>query len=69
MEEPRWTNVFTTNQSFEAEMLKGCLLSEGIECIALDKRDSAYLFGEIELLVPASDVIRAKQIIASLETK
>jgi len=34
-----------------------------IKCFSLSKKDSAYLFGEIELYVSPDDVMRAKNIL------
>ena len=34
-----------------------------IECIVMNKQDSAYMFGDIELMVPLADEIRANELI------
>lgn len=55
--------VYTTNQLFEAEMVKVHLADNGINSFILNKMDSAYHFGEIEILVLNDDVIRSKKLI------
>ena len=55
--------VYSTNKSFEAESLKEYLASNGIIAFILNKMDSAYLFGDVEILVDKDDVIQAKKLI------
>lgn len=59
----KWVKIFSTGDLFDAELLRTKLVDSGIECQSLNKKDSAYLFGEIELYVEAEDVIKAKHII------
>jgi hypothetical protein len=58
-----WVIVFTTPQIWEAELIKGVLQQNNIECISLNKRDSSYLIGEVEIYVSTADSFAAKQII------
>jgi len=58
-----WVMVFSTNQPYEAEIIKALLLSYDIECVLVNKQDSAYLFGEIEVYVSTIDSFQAKQLI------
>jgi len=58
-----WVTVFSTNQLYEAEMAKDMLADNSIECVIMNKQDSTYHFGEIELLVPSANVLKAKQLI------
>jgi hypothetical protein len=55
--------VYTTNQLFEAEMIKHFLYDHDIQAFILNKMDSAYLFGDIEILVARDDVINSKRLI------
>jgi hypothetical protein len=59
-----WVIVFSTTQVYEAEILKNILSENNIECITMNKRDSAYMFGEVEIYVTTDQVLLAKQIIA-----
>jgi hypothetical protein len=58
-----WVIVFTSPQTWEAEFIKGLLQQSNIECISLNKRDSSYLIGEVEIYVSTADAFSAKQII------
>jgi hypothetical protein len=53
--------VYTTNKVFEADMIKQYLADKGIISFTLNKMDSAYHFGEVEILVQRDDVIRSKK--------
>ena len=55
--------VYTTNQMYEAQMLIEYLSDNNIKAFIIDKMDSAYHFGDIEVLVLRDDVIRAKRCI------
>ena len=59
--------VYTTNKGFQVEILKQVLADEGISAFSIDKRDSNYLFGEVEIYVLPDDVIKAKLIIEKFE--
>jgi hypothetical protein len=58
-----WQCIFTTRFDHTAEIVKAVLEDNGIKCFLLSKKDSAYLFGDIELYVTSDDVLVAKQII------
>ena len=59
--------VYTTNQAYLVEILKEYLSENGIIAFTIDKRDSSYLFGDIEVYVENDDVIRAKLLINKFE--
>jgi hypothetical protein len=59
--------VYTTNKLLEAELLKNYLADNGIASFSIDKRDSSYLFGDIEIYVNRDEVIRAKLLIEKFE--
>ena len=58
-----WEVIYSTNQLYEAEMAKDIMADNGIECVIMNKQDSTYRFGEIEVCVPTEEVFRAKQLI------
>lgn len=45
------------------QIVQALLAENGIKSIAMNKKDRAYLFGNIELYVHPDNVIRALQII------
>ncbi len=59
--------VYLSNQVYHVEMLKQFLSDNGIAAFSIDKRDSSYLFGSIELYVNRDDVIMAKVLIKKFE--
>ena len=58
-----WVAIYSTNQLYEAEMAKDMLADNEIECVIMNKQDSTYRFGEIEVCVPTEEVFKAKQLI------
>jgi hypothetical protein len=59
-----WIAVQSVHQLYQAEILKGRLEDEGIQAVIVNKQDSSYIaFGEIEVFVLQSDIIKAKLII------
>ncbi len=65
--DPNWMKVYSSNQLWQVELMKGLLADNGIESIIVNKKDSSYLFGEIELYVNVEDTFAAKQIIIKSE--
>lgn len=62
-----WTCIYTTTFIHEAELIKGMLEEHTITAFVVNKQNSAYLFGEIEIHVPKADAFEATQLIKSSE--
>ena len=60
--------IFASDKSFRIEIIKQLLADNEIKAFSINKRDSTYLFGEIELWVYRDDVIRAKRLINNFLT-
>jgi hypothetical protein len=58
-----WEAIYSTDQLYEAEMVKDMMADNDIECVIMNKQDSTYRFGEIEICVPTEEVFKAKQLI------
>lgn len=58
-----WNMIFSSSFDPKVELLKALLRDEGIESVIVNKKDSAYLFGELELYVQSDHAVRAKRII------
>ncbi len=58
-----WEAIYSTDQLYEAELVKDMMADNDIECVILNKQDSTYRFGEIEICVPTEEVFKAKQLI------
>ncbi len=61
--EKDWVNIYNSAQVNNIEIVKGVLAENGIQAIDINKKDSSYLFGEIELYVNRKDALRAIHII------
>jgi Putative prokaryotic signal transducing protein len=62
-----WELIYQCSAAYKAEILKAVLEENEIPCVVVNKKDSSYLFGEIELYVKQDDVLNAKQIINRFE--
>ena len=58
-----WVKVESVGYQMKAEILKGMLAENGIECNILNKKDSEFLFGDIELFVAKQNEVKAKALI------
>jgi hypothetical protein len=65
MDETGWIMIFASGREQEAAIIKGMLEEEGITAVIFNKKDSAYLFGELEIYVKQEDALRARQLIQS----
>jgi hypothetical protein len=61
-----WTKIFSGSSDYNAELIKGMLNENDIEAIIINKQDSAYHFGEIELYVKVDQVMEAKRLLNQL---
>jgi len=62
-----WNSVFKTNIQHQAEIVKAILLDSEIDAVLLNQKDSSYHFGNIEVKVEQSNVIKALKIIGDLD--
>ncbi|MFN4811441.1 MAG: putative signal transducing protein [Bacteroidia bacterium] len=61
-----WSKVFESMDLQYTELLKSLLISEGIEAVSMNKKDSSnIIFGTISLYVPAEMEQKALAIIQS----
>jgi hypothetical protein len=66
--EEGWSQVYSTTESFHAEMIKQMLEDNEIPASLINKKDSnAFLIGDIEVYVPTDFVIRAIQLINAFD--
>lgn len=61
--EDNWQKIYSSSFEHKIEIAQAVLEDEGIKSVIINKKDSFYLFGELELYVHADHVLRAKQII------
>ena len=59
-----WRCIYTSNWLHQTEIARAILKDNGINSIAIDKRDSNYIMiGDIEVYVKEEDAILAKIIL------
>jgi len=56
--------VFSAGKLYNAEMIKDVLLNNNIEATIVNKKDSGFGFGEIEVYVAKANEEKAKKIIS-----
>ena len=65
--ENNWSLIYTSNKLNEAEILKEFLDENGIEVFVMNKQDSSYHIGDIEVYSRPEDVMKAKLLIEKFE--
>ena len=60
----KWALIYTSSQLYKIELISGMLFENEIESFIINKQDSAYFIGEIELHVHIDDILKAKQLIS-----
>lgn len=58
-----WQTVFKTTTPHQSEIIKAVLEDLNIQSVIVNKKDSSYLFGQIELRVESENVIKTLKII------
>jgi len=62
---PKWTKIRVYNQLIQAEIVKQMLVENHIPAVIMNKQDSSYLFGVIELYVDLENQLEAAALIDS----
>ena len=64
--ENEWVAIAGFTEDVRSQVAVERLLANGIDAVAMDKRDSIYKIGEIEVFVHRDNVLIAKEIIKDL---
>ena len=64
--EINWKKAYSDSLLYRIEIAKAVLADNNIDSVVVNKQDSAYLFGEIELYVPQDELLRAINIIKKI---
>ena len=59
-----WVIVYSTSDVFQAEVIKQMLLSNSIDAISMNQKDSSYHFGTVDIYTKEIDMKKAKEIIS-----
>jgi hypothetical protein len=62
-------HIYSIGDSYRAELIRQMLSDHDIPAFILNKQDSTYKFGDIELYVHRDHVIRAKLLIREFEER
>lgn len=62
-----WVMAYSTDKLYMAEIAKQVLFENGIQSVIVNKKDSTYLFGYVEVHVKQEHVIRSKHLLSTLE--
>jgi len=62
-----WQEVFSTSQPWQAEMAKQILEENGIDAVVINRKDSSYLFGEINVYAELTHADQAKELLKELK--
>lgn len=65
--EKDWTKIREFNNAIEAELEKQMLEANGVPAVLLNKKDSSYLFGKVELYINKDNVPIAEQLLNNQE--
>ena len=55
----KWQTIYKTENQQRAEMVKSILKEKGFNPVVINKKDSAYLFGLMEVQVNVEEVLEA----------
>jgi hypothetical protein len=62
-------NIYSAGTLYLAELIRQMLVDHNIPSYIINKQDSFYKFGDIELYVNRDHVIRAKKLITEFESQ
>lgn len=64
--EKDWKKAYVGGNFYKIELIRQVLEDRGIPAVVLNKQDSSYKFGQIELYVHENQVEAAKEIIEEM---
>jgi len=66
--EKNWVCIYNTSTIYLAEIAKDLLYEEEINAVILNKKDSNYQFGILEIYVERNNAIKAKHILKNVNS-
>ena len=58
-----WVKIYTSNQFMKSEIVRQVLVDHEMEAVLMNKQDTAYKFGEVEVYIPKEHFDKALEII------
>jgi hypothetical protein len=65
--EKGWRKIYQTQNAYHAEIVRQVMEKENITCVVLNKQDSSFFFGNIEIYVKEEDTDKAQLLIQNFE--
>lgn len=65
--EKNWNKIYTTQNFFTAEMIRQMLIDNDIPAVVMNKQDSSYRFGLIDVFIHQENEMAAKALIEEFE--
>lgn len=62
-----WLKIYTSSEYYKAEIVRQVLAENEIEAVLMNKQDSLYRFGEVEVYIKKADFDNALEIIIKNE--
>jgi hypothetical protein len=62
-----WVKIYTSHQFIKSEIVRQVLIDHQIEAVLMNKQDSAYKFGEVEIYIHQSNFDKAIELIIQNE--
>ncbi|SFS75105.1 putative signal transducing protein [Sphingobacterium wenxiniae] len=66
--EKEWVKIQSYTDALRGEIIKQMLEENGIPVVLMNKQDSSFKFGKIDLMVNADDAEEARRLIAENES-
>lgn len=61
--EKNWVKIYTSNDFYKAEIVRQVLIDHEIEAVMMNKQDTSYKFGEVQVHIPNIHFEEALEII------
>ncbi len=64
--EKHWIKLLVTNNPIQAEITKQMLEEHDVPAVVINKQDSSYRFGQVELYVHETTELVARELLATI---
>lgn len=62
-----WLKIYTSSEYYKSEIVRQVLAEHEIEAVLMNKQDSLYRFGEVEVYIKKGDFDEALELIIKNE--
>ncbi|MFC5284287.1 putative signal transducing protein [Pedobacter alpinus] len=59
-----WVKIYASGDFYRAEIVKQVLIDHQIEAVIMNKQDTSYKFGEVEVHIQEENTQKASEIIS-----